>query len=38
MEIQFINPFTKNLLSLATDGLLENCALIFPKKMAHTGL
>lgn len=32
MEIQFINPFTKNLLSLATDGLLDNCALIFPKK------
>lgn len=32
MNIQLINPFTKNLLSLAAEGLLENCALIFPKK------
>ncbi len=32
MEIQLINPFTKNLLSLAAEGLLENCTLSFPKK------
>lgn len=32
MEIQLINPFTKNLLSLAAEGLLENCSLTFPKK------
>ena len=32
MNIQLINPFNKNLLSLAAEGLLENCALIFPKR------
>jgi 2-polyprenyl-3-methyl-5-hydroxy-6-metoxy-1,4-benzoquinol methylase len=32
MNIQLINPFNKNLLSLAAEGLLENCALTFPKK------
>ncbi len=32
MNIQLVNPFTQNLLSLAADGLRENCALIFPKK------
>lgn len=32
MNIQLVNPFTRNLLSLAADGLRENCALIFPKK------
>ena len=32
MNIQLVNPFTKNLLSLAAEGLMENCALIFPKK------
>jgi len=32
MNIQLINPFTKNLLSQAAEGLMENCALIFPKK------
>lgn len=32
MEIQLVNPFTKNLLSLAADGLMENYALTFPKK------
>ncbi len=32
MDIQLINPFTKNLLSQAADGLMENYALIFPKK------
>jgi 2-polyprenyl-3-methyl-5-hydroxy-6-metoxy-1,4-benzoquinol methylase len=32
MNIQLVNPFNKNLLSLATEGLMENCALIFPKK------
>lgn len=32
MNIQLVNPFNKNLLSLAAEGLMENCALIFPKK------
>lgn len=32
MTIQLINPATKNLLSLAAEGLMENYALIFPKK------
>jgi 2-polyprenyl-3-methyl-5-hydroxy-6-metoxy-1,4-benzoquinol methylase len=32
MDIQLVNPFTKNLLSLAADGLMENYALTFPKK------
>lgn len=32
MNIQLINPFNKNLLSLAAEGLLENCALTFPKR------
>lgn len=32
MNIQLVNPFTNNLLSLAADGLMENYALIFPKK------
>lgn len=32
MQIQLINPFNNNLLSLAAEGLLENCNLIFPKK------
>ncbi len=32
MNIQLVNPFTKNLLSLATDGLMENYQLSFPKK------
>jgi SAM-dependent methyltransferase len=32
MNIQLVNPFTKNLLSLAAEGLMENYALIFPKK------
>jgi len=32
MEIQLVNPFNKNLLSQAAEGLLENCTLIFPKK------
>jgi SAM-dependent methyltransferase len=32
MNIQLINPFTKNFLSQAAEGLTENCALIFPKK------
>ncbi len=32
MNIQLINPFTKNFLSHAAEGLMENCALIFPKK------
>jgi SAM-dependent methyltransferase len=32
MNIQLINPFTNNLLSLAKDGLMENYAIIFPKK------
>jgi 2-polyprenyl-3-methyl-5-hydroxy-6-metoxy-1,4-benzoquinol methylase len=32
MNIQLVNPFNKNLLSLAAEGLVENCALIFPKK------
>lgn len=32
MDVQLINPFNNNLLSLAAEGLLENCALIFPKK------
>lgn len=32
MNIQLINPFNKNLLSLAAEGLLENYNLIFPKK------
>ncbi len=32
MNIQLVNPFTNNLLSSAADGLMENYALIFPKK------
>ena len=32
MNIQLINPFTNNLLSLAKDGLMENYAISFPKK------
>ncbi|HMO61357.1 MAG TPA: methyltransferase domain-containing protein [Ferruginibacter sp.] len=32
MDIQLVNPFTKNLLSLAAEGLKDNYALIFPKK------
>lgn len=32
MQIQLINPFNNQLLSLAAEGLLENCALAFPKK------
>ena len=32
MQIQLINPFNNHLLSLAAEGLLENCALAFPKK------
>ncbi|MFT3682947.1 MAG: methyltransferase domain-containing protein [Ferruginibacter sp.] len=32
MEIQLVNPFTKNLLSQAAEGLMENYALSFPKK------
>ena len=31
-NIQLINPFTKSFLSQAAEGLVENCALIFPKK------
>lgn len=32
MNIQLINPFTNNLLSLAKEGLIDNYAVIFPKK------
>lgn len=32
MNIQLVNPFTNNLLSLAAEGLMENYALTFPKK------
>jgi 2-polyprenyl-3-methyl-5-hydroxy-6-metoxy-1,4-benzoquinol methylase len=32
MNIQLINPFTNNLLSLAKDGLMEEYAITFPKK------
>jgi hypothetical protein len=30
--IQLVHPQTKNLLQQAADGLMENYALIFPKK------
>ncbi len=32
MTVQLIDPFSNKLLSLAAEGLMENCALIFPKK------
>lgn len=32
MGIQLINPFTQRFLSQATEGLMENYALIFPQK------